>query len=79
MRYHSSVNILREFMATLVVQPKYVYQFDQSLIIDFLDWLFHTKSTDYAKLPENTSLQRNVKKHLLSGGVIRNAFGRLKV
>lgn len=46
---------------------------------DFLDWLFHTKSTDYAKLPENTSLQRNVKKHLLSGGVIRNAFGRLKV
>ena len=39
MRYHSSVNILREFMATLVVQPKYVYQFDQSLIIDFLDWL----------------------------------------
>ncbi len=39
MRYHSSVNILREFMATLVIQPKYVYQFDQALIIDFLDWL----------------------------------------
>ena len=28
--------------------------------------------------PELTSLQRNMKKHLLSGGVIRNAYGRLK-
>ena len=44
---------------------------------DFLEWLYHTKSTDYAALPENTSLQKNVKKHLLSGGVIRNAYGRL--
>lgn len=45
---------------------------------DFLDWLFQTKSTDYNALPENTSLQINVKKHLLSGGVIRNACGRIK-
>jgi hypothetical protein len=29
-------------------------------------------------LPENTSLQKNVKNHLLSGGVIRNAYGRLR-
>ena len=39
MRYRSSVNILREYMATLVIPPKYVYQFDQPLVIDFLDWL----------------------------------------
>jgi integrase len=39
MRYRSSVNILREFFSSLVVPPKYVYQFDQALIIDFLDWL----------------------------------------
>ncbi len=45
---------------------------------DFIEWLYNTKSTDYAMLPENTSLQKNVKKHLLSGGVIRNAYGRLK-
>ena len=44
---------------------------------DFLEWLYHTKSTDYAALPENTSLQKNVKKHLLSGGAIRNTYGRL--
>ena len=44
----------------------------------FIEWLFNTNSTDFVTLPENTSLQRNIKKHLLSGGVIRNAYGRLK-
>lgn len=45
---------------------------------DCIEWLYNTKSTDYAILPEDTSLQRNMKKHLLSGGVIRNAYGRLR-
>lgn len=45
---------------------------------EFIEWLFNTKSNDFATLPENTSLQRNMKKHLLSGGVIRNAYGRLE-
>ena len=46
---------------------------------DFIEWLYNTKSADYAMLPENTSLQRNMKKHILSGGVIRDAYGRLKL
>lgn len=45
---------------------------------DFIEWLYNTESTDYAMLPENTSLQRNMKKYILSGGVIRNAYGKLK-
>lgn len=45
---------------------------------DFIEWLYNTKSNDYAILPENTSLQENMKKYLLSGGVIRNAYGRLR-
>lgn len=45
---------------------------------EFIEWVFHTKSIDYAALPEHTSLQRNIKKHLLSGGVIRNAYGEIK-
>ena len=45
---------------------------------EFIEWLYNTKSTDYSALPENTSLQRNMKRHLLSGGVIHNAYGRLK-
>lgn len=45
---------------------------------DFIEWLYNTESTDYNALPESTSLQRNMKIHLLSGGVIYNAYGRLK-
>jgi hypothetical protein len=45
---------------------------------EFIEWLFNTKSKDFATLPENTSLQINMKKHLLSGGVIRNSYGRMK-
>lgn len=53
--------------------------FDEGEIgTDFIEWLYNTESTDYNALPESTSLQRNMKIHLLSGGVIRNAYGRLK-
>ncbi len=44
---------------------------------EFVEWVFKTKSTDYNNLPEETSLQRNLKKHILAGGVIRDAYGRL--
>ncbi len=32
---------------------------------EFVEWLYHVKLTDYHSLPENTSLQINVKKHLI--------------
>lgn len=46
---------------------------------DFIEWVFQRNSadTDYAEFPENTSLQRNLKKHLLAGGVIRSAYGKI--
>lgn len=53
--------------------------FDEGEIgTDFIEWLYNTESTDYSALPENTALQRNMKIHLLSGGVIYNAYERLK-
>ena len=53
--------------------------FDEGEIsTDFIEWLYNTRTTDYDTLPDNTSLQRNIKKHILSGGVIRNAYGKLK-
>ncbi len=53
--------------------------FDEGEIgTDFIEWLYNTESTDYSALPENTALQRNMIIHLLSGGVIYNAYGRLK-
>lgn len=45
---------------------------------DFIEWLYKTKISDYNTLPENTSLQIKMKQHLLAGGVIRNAYGRIK-
>lgn len=52
--------------------------FDEGEIgTDHLRWVFHTASTDLTALPENTSLQWKMKEHLLSGGIIRNAYGRL--
>ncbi len=53
--------------------------FDEGEVgMDFLEWLYNSNTTDYTTLPENTSLQKSVKKHLLAGGFIRNAYGKLK-
>ena len=45
---------------------------------EFIEWLYQTKSVEYHTLPVDTSLRRNMKEHLLAGGVIRNAYGRIK-
>lgn len=48
---------------------------------DFLEWLFQCQDvpeTEYRNLSEKTSLQRKVKQHILTGGKIYNACGRLK-
>ncbi len=45
--------------------------------VDFMRWLYNTETADYDSLSENTTLQMNVKKHLISGGVIRNSYGKL--
>lgn len=45
---------------------------------EFVEWVFKSRTTDYTTLPENTSLQKNMKKSLLAGVVIRNSYGRLK-
>ncbi len=53
--------------------------FDEGEIgTDFIEWLYNTRTNNYDTLTENTSLQRNMKKHILSGGIVKNAYGRLK-
>ena len=43
---------------------------------EFIEWLFQRlESTEYKELPEKTSLQRKVKRHLLKGGKIGEAYG----
>lgn len=41
-------------------------------------WVYGTGTNDYASLPERTTLQREMKRHLLAGGVIREAHGILR-
>ena len=38
--YTSRLNILREYISTLLLPPKYVYQFDTAFVSDFLDWIY---------------------------------------
>jgi hypothetical protein len=42
---------------------------------EFVTWVYKKKFDNFNLLPENTTLQRNMKKHLLSGGVISLATG----
>lgn len=44
----------------------------------FKDWIYKSRDIPLAQLPEDTSLQRAVKAHLLRGGKIGWALGRLK-
>ncbi len=38
--YGSRLNVLREYISSQVLPPKYVYQYNTSFISDFLDWLY---------------------------------------
>ena len=38
--YISNVNVLKEYISTLLLPPRYVYQFNATFITEFLDWLY---------------------------------------
>lgn len=44
----------------------------------FMEWVFKRDDLSLEELPENTSLQRNLKKYLLDGGRVKDAKGVLK-
>lgn len=46
---------------------------------EFLEWVYKRKDYLLDELPENTTLQRNMKKYLLSGGKVGEAFGIIKL
>lgn len=45
---------------------------------EFLEWVYKRKDIPYRDLPEETSLQRNMKQYLLKGGKIGEASGVLR-
>lgn len=46
---------------------------------NFMEWVYKRKDLSPEQLPEDTSLQRNMKAHLLAGGWIGEGTGFLKV
>lgn len=44
----------------------------------FMGWIWSRSDMPVEELPENTTLQRNVKKHLLAGGKIGSAYGEYR-
>lgn len=38
--YSSRLKVLRDYIKSLLLPPKYVYQFNSSFVSDFLDWLY---------------------------------------
>ena len=70
--------MLKENSNILSFQNRFEIFDEGEISTEFIEWVYHTKSTDYTTLSERTSLQRNIKKHLLSDGVIRNTYGKLK-
>ena len=45
---------------------------------DYMEWVYKKKYDVYENLPEDSSLQRNMKKHLLAGGLVGTALGQLR-
>lgn len=45
---------------------------------DYIGWVFRTRDTEIGNLPEDTSLQRKMKRHLLNGGKVGTGFGVLR-
>ena len=48
------------------------------MIINFLRWIFKKIDLPIENLPEDTTLQRNVKKYLMAGGQIGEGSGYMK-
>ena len=41
--YSSRVNVLREYMKTLLAPPKYCYQYTRTFVVNFLDWIIEER------------------------------------
>ncbi len=71
-------SMLKENSNIIHFQNRFEILNDGEIDYEFIEWVFNTKSKDFPTLPEKTSLQKKLKQHLLYGGVIRNAYGRIK-
>lgn len=71
-------SMLKENSNIIHFQNRFEIFNEGEIDFEFIEWVFNTKSKDFTTLTEKTSLQKKLKQHLLSGGVIRNSHGRMK-
>lgn len=71
-------DMLREGSNILRFQDRFEILSEDEGDRECIEWVFRADAADLAALPENTSLQRKMKAHFLSGGVLHGAKGRLK-
>ena len=76
------VPALQELLPSSSRILKFQNQFDIQRVDEenpaFMDWIYNSREIPLEDLPENTTLQRKVKAHLLSGGKIGWALGVYK-
>lgn len=79
MLHESLKNYLNESSRILRFQARFDLKKQYWNANNYLPFVFNRADcSDYAKLPENTSLQRKMKAHLLNGGSIGSGYGVLK-
>lgn len=61
-----------------------ILQFQKEFVLEqiednngFMDWIFGSRNIPFEDLPEDTTLQKNLKPFLLNNGKIEQAFGKL--
>lgn len=70
--------LLREGSNILKFQEAFTLKSWEKNDTGFLQWVYGREDIPFAELPENTSLQRNMKQYLLAGGKVGSAEGFLK-
>jgi hypothetical protein len=91
-RYICDSWLLSPALKELLPETSNIIKFQEAFAIsewnkeekEFIEWVYKIKvddnnivTDDYKKLPEDTSLQRNMKQYLLNGGFIGSAYGQL--
>lgn len=77
--------LLAPELCSLLSQDSKIIAFQQRFKIqevdysdtDYIEWVFKTRDVLITDLPEDTGLQRNMKRHLLNGGRIGTGYGIL--
>ena len=70
-------SLLSQDSKILAFQHRFKIQEADYSDTDYIEWVYKTRDVPIADLPEDTGLQRNMKRHLLNGGRIGTGYGIL--